>query len=358
MKAYVESIRAQEERRLRTKKQTELDNTRKAGIAAPDVAHVVFEIQARDNQPQPAPVYFSRIALYRAGELIEQLPLGADAFERVAGSHLVRDVGCWGDVGEEQGRVARPMINHGSSFHKVVGVFAVPQSSLANLDDLTIECDYWADQPCHLLLRCYFDQRPVELGALATTAGQWSTHVAHVRSEQANASKASDLLVRGDGVLGSGNVIITRFAMLDDAGAEIYTVRHNEAVTFQIGFKIVKPDLRERAQVFIIISRNTVERLCKFMTSDLTFDASAVAEGVVEMRVEKMMLGAGQYSVAVEIAAEGYVERGMAKFFSLDPDVYHCLTHAQDFIVTESGWIGDGTVFEGEGQWRMRGATS
>jgi hypothetical protein len=87
------------------------------------------------------------------------------------------------------------------------------------------------------------------------------------------------------------------------------------------------------------------------------FDAAAMTEGVVEMRLAKMMLGAGQYSVAVQISAEGYIEQGSAKFFSLDPDIYHCLTHAQDFLVTDSGWIGDGTTFEGEGQWLIRGAS-
>jgi ABC-type polysaccharide/polyol phosphate transport system ATPase subunit len=356
MKAYVESIRAQEERRLRTKKQAELDKSRKSGAAAADAAHVVLEIQARDNQPQPSAVYFSRIALCRAGEVIDQLPLGPDAFA-LAGSHLVNDVGCWGDAGESHGRLGRPMLNHGSSFHKVVGVFAVSESRLAGANHLTIACDYWSDRPCELLLRCYFDQRPVELGPLSTVAGRWATHTASVPQQDQAGPKAADLLVRGDGVLGSGNVVITHFAMLDDAGAETHTIRHNESVTLQIGFRIVKPGLRERAQVFIIISRNNVERVCKFMTAELMFDAAAMTEGVVEMRLAKMMLGAGQYSVAVQISAEGYIEQGSAKFFSLDPDIYHCLTHAQDFLVTDSGWIGDGTTFEGEGQWLIRGAS-
>jgi hypothetical protein len=58
--------------------------------------------------------------------------------------------------------------------------------------------------------------------------------------------------------------------------------------------------------------------------------------------------------VAAEIASEGYIESGTTKFFSVDPDVYHCITHALDFTVTDSGWIGDGTIFEGEGDWTIR----
>ena len=69
-----------------------------------------------------------------------------------------------------------------------------------------------------------------------------------------------------------------------------------------------------------------------------------------------MMLGAGTYTVAVEIAAEGYLERPIQKFFSIDSSVYCCITHALEFTVIGSGWIGQGTIFEGEGSWQMGSA--
>jgi hypothetical protein len=66
-----------------------------------------------------------------------------------------------------------------------------------------------------------------------------------------------------------------------------------------------------------------------------------------------MMLGAGEYSVAVQIAAEHYIQKNSKKFFSLDPDVYHCILYATEFTVIDAGWIGEGTIFEGEGEWSM-----
>ena len=41
---------------------------------------------------------------------------------------------------------------------------------------------------------------------------------------------------------------------------------------FRIEFKILKKGLREHAQVFIVVSRNNAERVCKFMTNQLVFD--------------------------------------------------------------------------------------
>jgi hypothetical protein len=110
--------------------------------------------------------------------------------------------------------------------------------------------------------------------------------------------------------------------------------------------------------VFIVISRNNAERVCKFMTNQMAFDARVAPEGAIEMRWPTMPLGAGNYSVAVEIAAEGYIEKGITKFFSVDPEVYYVISHALDFTVTSSGWIGDGTIFEGEGDWTIKSSTT
>ena len=75
VKAYEESIRAQEERRLRLKKQAQL-GPRATASRDPGPAHVLLEIQARDGRPQPSPVYFGGISLIVGGRVVAQLPLG------------------------------------------------------------------------------------------------------------------------------------------------------------------------------------------------------------------------------------------------------------------------------------------
>lgn len=353
VKAYEESIRAQEERRLRLKKQGEI-STRHAQLVAPDTTHVLLEIQGRDGRPQPCPVYFGGISLVNNDEVVAQLPLGDSAFDDSSGSHLVREGGCWGDCTEWHGRLARPMLNYGSPFHKVVGVLAVPRPVLSESSNLRLVLDYWSDHTCQLRVRCYVGERSEDLGDLSTVAGQWTAQAAAYSPNGVGRSSDALLPVEASGIQGAGNIIITRFVMLNAAGAEVHTVRHGEAVTFRIDFRILKKNLREYAQVFIIVSRNNTERVCKFMTNQVAFDEHLAPEGSVEMRLPKMPLGAGTYSVAVEIAAEGYIEKGITKFFSVDPEVYHCITHALDFTVTNSGWIGDGTIFEGEGDWTIK----
>ena len=356
VKAYEESIRAQEERRLRMKKQAQLEATLIDKARDTDPVHLLLEIQGRDGRPQPCPVYFERISLVSEDRVLADLPLDDSAFDASKAAHLVREGSSWGDASSWHGRSARPMLNYGSPFHKVVGVLSVPRSLLAAPTGLTFALDYWADQVCELQVRCHLSDRTDDLGRFSTTPGQWATHVAKYSPDGGRTSSQAPLVAQAAGIQGAGDIIITEFSMRNDAGNEVHTVRHGEPVSFRTGFRIAKVGLRERAQVFLVVSRHNTERICKFMTNQLTFDQSTMPEGFVDLRVAAMPLGKGQYSVAVEITREGYAEKGFARFFSVDPDVYHCITHALDFSVTDSGWIGDGTIFEGDGEWTMTAA--
>jgi ABC-type polysaccharide/polyol phosphate transport system ATPase subunit len=353
--AYAESIRAQEEHRLRLKKQAQLSGDR--ADRKLDSAPLLLEIHASSSRLQPCPVYFSRIALIGDGHVVAELPLGDAAVDPSRGSHLVEEGSCWGEPLEWRGRVGRPMLNYGSPFHKVAGAFALPSELLSDGSSLTLRLDYWSDESCDLRVRCHRGGLVEDLGTWSTRAGVWNTHSASYLPS--TAAHAPDALIPSEApfLQGSGAIVINGFAMIDAAGAEIYTVRHGEEVTFRIQYQIRKQGLREKAQVFIIVSRNNIERVCKFMTDQLCFDEPRAAAGVVEMRLPKMILGAGQYSVAVQIAAEGYMEQDSRKFFSIDADVYHCILYALDFTVLDAGWIGNGTIFEGEGDWTMKPAT-
>ena len=353
VQTYAESIRAQEEHRLRLKKQAQLSAS-SAGGTGNDSAPLLLEIQASSSRLQPCPVYFSGISLTTDdGQVVATIPLAGVTADPSGYSHVVEEGSCWGESLEWHGRAARPMLHYGSPFHKVSAVLAAPPEVVADSGNLTVRFDYWSDEPCDLRMRCYRGNLVEDLGTLSTRAGVWATHAAAYTG--APSAQGSDSLIPSDApyLQGSGAIVITSFTMLDSSGAEAHTVRHGEAITFRVGYQIRKRGLREKAQVFIVVSRNNIERVCKFMTDGLCFDEPRASTGVVEMRLPKMMLGAGQYSVAVQIAAEGYIEQDTKRYFSVDPDVYHVILYALEFSVVDAGWIGFGTNFEGEGDWTM-----
>lgn len=172
IKAYEDSIRRQEERRLRQKKSQSIQKI--GGSDDSRVNYVILEILAQDNRPQPCPVYFSEVGLVLNGALIDRLPIGPDAFSDSEITHLVREPGVWGEALSWKGKLARPMLNYGSPFHKVSGVFILHGMT----DDITgagieFEMELWSETPCDLKARAFINGKEREIGLLPRSSGEW-----------------------------------------------------------------------------------------------------------------------------------------------------------------------------------------
>src|SRR5205823_9230555 len=107
--------------RLRARKRERLREVE----AAEAGTHVLVEIAGHGGRPTAAPVYFSAIELVAGGRVIGRLPLGEPVSDDVSRAHLQSEGSAWGGVTEWRGKTARPMLNYGSPFHKVAGVFPV-----------------------------------------------------------------------------------------------------------------------------------------------------------------------------------------------------------------------------------------
>ena len=173
VKAYEDSIRAQEENRLRLRQEARLKELTLAHAASTRRRLTVEP--APQNRPQASAVDFHEIAPCHRGTVLTRLPL-ASASVNPAESHLQFDPGCWGEPVPWMGRPTRRMNNYGSPFHKVSGVFLFEVPPGADLDDLEITLAYYSEQPCDLLLRAYHETGAFELGALPATNSSWAAH--------------------------------------------------------------------------------------------------------------------------------------------------------------------------------------
>ncbi len=142
IKAYEDSIRQQEEARLRVKKQSRMKE-----LAAEESSEfLLLEVRPSDGRPPASPVYFSRIALERDGQVDRRA--AAWTRRRLMSSCLrifKQEGSNWGEATVWQGRDARALQNFGSPFHRVAGVLALPRSAASGA---TLAIDYWADARC------------------------------------------------------------------------------------------------------------------------------------------------------------------------------------------------------------------
>jgi len=348
MKAYEDSIRLQEETRLRLKKTQQLEASLKRAPRN-SLAHIRLEIATRNNLPCPAPVYFSRIALTRSDGSTFELPLADGIRSGISESHLDLADGCWGDPCEWHGRHSRPMLGHGSPFHRVSGTFVA--ADLAGPDAVSrIDVDYWMEAPSDLLLRMFAGSRSFDLGMLPAAASVWVTHSASINADGSIVTESESREVNVTGLHGSGDITITNISVLDASGRETFHLRHGEAATVLVAYQIQRPALREQTQVLLAFMRDGVQDICRVITRDLLFDVRERDSGTVRMHWERVPLAPGNYAISVMIARAGYYDQPQPVFYSINPEVYACLSRGIEIIVRgdEPVAIGTGAVIEGK----------
>jgi len=308
------------------------------------------EVRARLRTPQPSPVNFSRIDLVASGVTIASLPLGGGGdTDESRPSHLTAEGSCWGEAVTWQGRRARPFLNYGSPFHKVAGMLGVPSLEALG-DDVSIHLTYWSENACDLTLHALTDRHDWSLGALPPSAGAWVDHVARI----ADASEADGAAVAA--VQGTGRILVEHVTVFDERGAESHFLEHGRPASLSLQYRIADETLAEHAQVVVAFHRGGVETACRIIARDLRFDASVAKAGTVTLGIPKLVLGAGEYTVTVMIAAEGYFDRAQTIFYSINPGVYCCLNRVVEIAVTGGGIIAGGTAFVGEGAWTIAAA--
>jgi lipopolysaccharide transport system ATP-binding protein len=347
IRAYEDSVRAQEERRLRRRKLAALHGE---GEGA---GSLLVDIRTRDGRPVSAPVHFSRVALYAGDELLDTLPLEHDAFAPTGQSHLIAETSNWGDPVSMDGRLSRPFLDYGQPYHKVSGVFVLPQASLLRSGKFALDVELRADTPVELPVQVYVGSHSLEAGTLRAEAGRWT--------RQRLTWSAADLLAGSDqlrlmspGVHGSGAIQLRSAVVVDATGHETHVVEHGAPVDVILRYAIARPDLRQTAQILVAFQRDGVTDVCRYLTRDLLFDARQASSGLVRLRIPHLSLGAGAYALSVMAAEPGYYDTTQVVFYSINPGVYACLSRTFELIVRGGGPLASGTGYVvADGQWTL-----
>jgi len=342
---YEDSIRQQEEHRLRVKASRRAKElAAQAGVSA-ETTEVNVEIRARDNVPQASPVYFSRIELAVDGTPVGRIPLDGSVANAEA---MIQNEGTsWGESVMWEGRRTRALRNYGSPFHKIAGVVTANQAAAAaGGARLTIEADYWSAQPCALTVHCFVQGRETFLGELPPAAGTWMS----ARLSNGESGAAPD--AQPSGRHGSGAILVRHVRPLA-RGVEAYTCRHGEPFELEIAYRINEPLLRERPQVLVAFHRDGVQDVMRSISRDLLFDERQSPDGVVSLRYARLPLAPGTYTVTVMVAREHYYDTQQPVYFSVNPNVYSCLTRMIEIVVEGGGGAAMGTAVVTDADWTL-----
>lgn len=349
VKAYEDSVRQQEESRLRIKQQERLKQLE--SVEAPSLQHLLVELQSRDNRPLSSPLHIKTVSIaiddYQASVDVATAP-----FDERLMPHLQRVGGAWGESEQWQGMPSRSLVNYGSSFHKVAMSFPVPSQVLRPSARLVVKVDSWMDEPLDVFVNAFLDERSVRLGALPSTPLCWATATLETRFSDFQ-SRGEAVVLNTAGVQGSGAITVTRAGFVDGAGKDLFFLRYGQPTTLDIGYRIANPALDERAQVVVAIHRDGVQDVCRFISRGLRFRATDGKVGTIRLRLPRLMLTDGRYSVTIMVSSEGYYDREQTVFYSINEQVYCCISRMFEFAVEGAGLIGRGTLQVPEADWSL-----
>ncbi len=400
LRAYDTSVRQQEEARLR--KKALLGAQRITEMARRNDVPVLIELRSPENAPLPSPVAIARVALID-GERAWPAAVVDEAGASAAMGRLVKESGSWGDVVTWQGRQARQMNHYGSAIHKVGICFFLPAGLVDRADQMRLEVELGSDQACRLeVWRIDADVHARRLVTAETTPGEWillrtalagetaagieksvqqptpfeqaplpaedSMSIAadqsmiHVPGSTAAAQSAAEQRLPKSNTIsaapmehhGSGRVVVTGVRILDDNGREALQLEHGKPVSIIIGYQINDAALKEHCQVVLAFRRNGVEDVFRLFGKELLFDASTAPQGEIVLRLDRMPLGAAEYSLTILVAAENYYEERPTTFYTVNPKVYWAAREVIDIKVVSNHLIPKGTGVVGEASWSLR----
>lgn len=349
LKAYEESIRVQEEQRLRKKEFLQ----RASYINLEKIQHpnqdnlLMVEMASISNIPQSSLVHFSEMVLLENNQPLAILDLATEKNDEAMG--LIKHA-CWGQPETLEGRISRPMLNYGSPHHKVAVYFRV-NDLLKKIQEgaLALRITYRADKPIHLVINCFSKERIVCASPLPSESQQWLTHEFPITHQETMANTT----LNQSGQYGSGAINISGLKLVDDKGQSTVILEHKSTGQFIVDYEIKDPLLKEKLNIILGIFKNGVETSCRYFTEDLLFDAKNNPEGRFRIKIDEMRLGTGNYSVAIVVAKEGYFNESHLLFYTLNPKMYFCARDIFTFKVVGGNLVAQGTPYVGEANWEF-----
>lgn len=381
MRAYQDSIREQEERRLRAKSLVA------RGGSQGQTRRILVEIQSAGNRPPPAPLHIASLSVLVGGVQIATAPMTDLAFGGDGTSYLVAEGSNWGEPEWVDGRLGRPLRTYGSPFHKVTAAFHLHLEE-RDLDRLGVRIVAHTLAPGRYVVRLHAEGWERTLGDLAIAVGKWSEttllppagYVASAPMTGADGmidtsetrpdgERAADARPEAEGVgtlsagravliaspsvniegrYGSGDVEILTLRAFDDSGRERHVIAAGSAVRFVLEYRLRRPDLRERLSLVLAFKRDGVVDVARTLCEDLEFNASTHHEGAVSIDFARFPLGAGRYAVTALVAKADYYRQRQTVFFTINPAVYDVRVGLLELEVEETSQIysGTGTVLD------------
>jgi lipopolysaccharide transport system ATP-binding protein len=355
--AYEQSIRAQEEHRLRLKRIATVESVRK-------VRPWYGQIQMRGQQPPTGRFMVSALRLLErdSGRLLAEMSLAPAAADAGITVEASPGDGNWGEPTTFEGRLARPFLPHGSIFHRLPFLLSSAEAAAAIRAGRTdIELTSWSDGAAGDAPEiAVFDEdgKGSYVAAFEPPSGAgWHTSRAALRTGSPTpAAGPADAVVR----YGSRALEIVGVQFRDAGGSEAHLFGIGGTLKVALKYRVNDPAFDERPTVIVAFHKDGVVRSHRFWTDQVRICHANGAEGELEVVASPLLLGAGTYTVTISVFREGYFESAARhRFFSANTEVLDIHSRGYEIVVRQTGEVlGNDVVFQHPSTWYVNGAAA
>lgn len=271
------------------------------------------------------------VKLRRGDTVLAELDL-ADA-NAISGFHtsFSPDEG-WGELENWNNRLARPFRRFGPLRHRLP-LLMPPGIPLDGAEPVTLSVTYWADHPTGLRLDLASPGRKFTASALLDlpVKGQWAEARADIHPDR-NRTEMPD-----DDRFGTRDIEIcdVRFG---DNGNNDGLVDVGSQLAINLSYRINRPDFDEKPLLLFTVSLDG-HNICYIWNDQVPVRMSNGREGIVTVKADPLLLGAGEYRITCSIYREGWLgpEAGTV-YFAADHGLYDMLRRR--FTLTVRGRSG------------------
>jgi len=323
VRLYEESVRDQEETRLRQRRLNVQDH------AAAPASRLIGHLAPVETGRFLGDVFLRRLSL-RAGDRVL-----AEWCEGTAGSMLLvvddRESNWAAENETLGGAVCRRLRPHGSTFQK--GVFlATPSGGLSSMDTEALSCDVVvaSTHPLELEIAVFDPEGRRYLGKITVDTqneNEWKLD----RAEMVRCDKKS-VESSGKSIFGCGAIRITNVTFFDNLNQETQVYNLGEPFRIVLDYRILERNFEEKPVFILTFQRDGI------VTHRLWCDALRLSyaerpEGRVEATICPNPMLAGDYIVTVSVYRERAWANGVPDvYFAINQDVLDF--HAKSYELT------------------------
>jgi len=310
---YESSVKDQEEQRLRQRNLATL-----APASSDEVVHVL--IRSRSGFALESPAALGTIELTMDDGRVSTLPVASGA------------TGWWpnpeGSLGAPEtmsGEPCRVLRNAGSIYHKAEWIVTTPpQSRIAG-----VRVRYLYDGTEPLDVRVFNPDRTLVVAGQLTRTTRWD----EVTFDRATGvTRELEVLKQTD--FGTGLVRITGVQFVDRDGHDVVDVRHGRPFAVRVAVRIA-PELTERDVTFVLAFARHESPYSSYVYEP-RLSLPPGDDCLIEVRLDSVQLGSGQWHVSLGIGELGLYERASFDYFTIDAAWHHMLAARLELHVTSA----------------------